>query len=161
MPVSIDPRRSGLGAAAPHMLLRGGEQVTREGRALHKFINNVTGIGAGVVLTNAAIVYNIRENRRILLACLMLGLHTLNDWIHVELGWTTLINGGGVFTPLTVQHEYHTGAAQDGPTFEEHHFYPLMMAEYSQGARSITVRVTANDVNADISLCWSGWWEFE
>lgn len=161
MPVSIDPRQSGLGAAAPHMLLRGGEQVAREGRAIRKFVNDLTGVGAAEVIALAAVLYNIPAGRRILISQLVLGLHTQSDNIHVEVGFTNVINGGGAFTPLTVQYDIHTGNVQAAPLSAEYNLYPLVIAEYSMGARCVALRVTANDVNAEMTLCWAGWWEFE
>lgn len=161
MPVSSDPRQSGLGPAAPHSLLRNGEQVAREGRAIRKFINELTGIGAAEVITNGLIFYNLPMNRRILVSELVLSLHTLSDSIHVDIGRTTAINGAGVFTALSPQYDIHTGNVQAAPISAQFGFYPLLMCEYSAGTRSITMRVTANDVNAEMSLAWAGWWEFE
>lgn len=161
MPVSIDPRKSGLGPATPHSLLRNGEQVAREGRAIRKFINDIDGIGAAEVITNGLIFYNLPAGRRILVAELVLGLHTLSDSIHVDIGRTTAVNGGGAYTALSPQYDIHTGNVQAAPTSVQFTFYPLLMCEYSAGTRSITLRVTANDVSAELSLAWAGWWEFE
>lgn len=161
MPASQDPRSSGLGPAAPHSLLRNGEEVAREGRAIRKFINGLDGIGAAEVITNGLIVYNLAVGRRILVSELVLSLHTLSDSIHVDVGRMTAINGAGVFTPLSPQYDIHTGNVQAAPTSAQFTFYPLLMCEYSAGTRSITLRVTANDVNAEMSLCWAGWWEPE
>lgn len=143
------------------MLLRGGEQTAREGRCICKFDNGLDGVGAAEVITLAGIVYNIPENRRILISQLVLSLHTLSDFIYVDVGWTTAVNGAGVFTPLTIQHHLHTGNVQAAPQSFVRTFYPIKIAEYSEGARCVTLRVTANDVGAMMAIAWSGWWEFE
>lgn len=161
MPSSRNPGQSGLGPAAPHSLLRGGELAAREARTIRKFINGLTGIGVNEVLTAGQIYYNVPLGRRVLIGQLSIQLTTISDIIQVGLGWTTAVNGAGVFTPVTVQHVLQTGGAIAPNSGQVYEFYPMIMFEYSAGVRCITLRVDANDINATMNLMWSGWWEFE
>ena len=114
---------------------------------------------AMIVLTEIlvpGISYNILEGQIAVITTVRYGLHTLNDDCHFEIGWTTAIDGGGVFTPLLHQLDFHSGNVQSGPVTEDERFAPPLGAWYRKGARSITFRVHANDAVAEISCGWNG-----
>lgn len=115
------------------------------------------GPGAG---GQPGIYYNLREGERIILTQMCFGVNTLNDSCLFELGFTDAVNGGGTFTPVTLQFEVVTGAAREGrATFT--YFLPFVVLRHSAGVRSITYRVDANDASCDITVAWSGWTEPE
>ena len=116
---------------------------------------------AQVVLTEgltAGISHNILENQMAVVTNIMVGLHTLNDDCHFEIGWTDAVDGGGVFTPLMMAIDYHSGNVQSGPTTLPVPFDPYVGIRYRDGARSITFRVHANDAAAEITCHWHGFY---
>jgi len=123
-------------------------------------IDYVSG-AAEVVLTEGlvpGISYNILERQVAVITSIHYGLHTESDNCHFEVGWTTAVDGGGVFTALVPALEYFTGAAQDGPTTQAINCDPYLAAWYRKGARSITFRVHANDATCEITCNWQGFY---
>ena len=114
---------------------------------------------AQIVLTEGlvpGVSYNILEGQIAVVTSCMYGLHTLSDDCHFEIGWTDAVDGGGVFTPLMAQFDFHTGNVQAGPVTKSERFAPPLGAWYRKGARSITWRVHANDAAAEITCHWHG-----
>ena len=67
-----------------------------------------------------------------------------------------------VHNPYITRHfEIVTGTAASGRTSASHQFNPPLCVNYSSGARSITIRVDANDASCVISTGWHGWVEKE
>ena len=85
------------------------------------------------------------------------GLTTVSDSCTYELGYTDQINGAGTFTPVTVERHIATGATARGRQDEDLSIIPpLGPLRYSDGIRSITFRVNANDAAASINVAWHG-----
>lgn len=153
---STDPRLSkGVPSGAE------GVQACRERRALRKYANGITPGATQTVLTQATIVHNLVEGRRVMVRAIHFGVLTQNDDCHFEVGWTTGPNGTGTFHPLTAHRHVYTGAARDGRVDHHDDLAVPLCVRYSDGARSITYRVDTNDANCQIQCEWSGWWEQE
>lgn len=87
------------------------------------------------------------------------GLTTNSDSCTYELGYTDAANGGGTFTPITVERHVATGAAVTGAEDFDLTITPPIRLRYADGVRSITFRVNANDAGATINVAWHGWKE--
>jgi hypothetical protein len=149
------------GALTPiHIADDGTEAVRLQGEVIG-VVNNKTGIGTDTILTDATLVYDVRLGERVMITQINYGLSTISDSMHCELGFTDQAGGAGSFTALTSYRHIVTGAAIAGFTDNKEAFTPPRRASYSEGARSVTFRVTANDVAAAITLEWSGWIEKE
>jgi len=144
-----------------------GLAATRAGNGTCHWINAITPGAAQTVLTNGpagdqpGIYYNIQEGRQVALTMFCFGVNTLNDDCDFELGYTSGANGGGTFTPLTPQFNVTTGAAREGRATFDKLITPPLVAKYSDGVRSITSRVDANDAGCQITVAWHGWVENE
>ena len=121
---------------------------------------------AQTVLTNGpaaggqpGIYYNVPAGTRVLMRMFCFGIITVSDDCYFELGYTTGANGTGTFVPITKQFYIRTGAAPEGRASFDRILTPPPCIKYSSGARSITVRVDANDANAQINVGWNGWYE--
>ena len=159
--MSIDPRRGGIGSAVRQAQLDGGEWASREGRGICGWANEVTPGAALKVLTDATLVYNIPAGKRVMVSQYCYAVETNSDNCQFEFGWTTAVDGGGVFHPLGPHKHVYTGAANQGRTAYDQDINPAARIAYSQGARSLTFRVNANDASCEITVGWHGWWEEE
>ena len=85
------------------------------------------------------------------------GVLTASDTCLFEVGWTDAIDATGTFSPITPARNFVTGAAQDGPQDRMDTLSPALgPLRYSDGVRSITFRVDANDANCQINAAWHG-----
>lgn len=120
---------------------------------------------AQTVLTNGpagdqpGIYYNIPSGERVLVRTLCVGVITASDSCYFEFGHTDAVNGGGTFTPISPRFYVRTGAAPTGRSTYDKPMSPPPCIKYSSGARSITLRVEANDANCQVSIAWNGWHE--
>jgi hypothetical protein len=138
-----------------------GTEAARQNAHVIGWVNDKTGIGVDVILTDATLVYNIREGERVMIGGMVYGLSTISDSIHIELGYTDAANGAGSFTPISCHRHVTTGAALAPFSTQQEPFAIARSVAYSEGARSITFRATANDVDAAITIEWVGWIEKE
>lgn len=122
---------------------------------------------AQTVLTNGpagdqpGVYYNVAAGRQVLIREMCFGVITASDNCFFELGYTDGPNGTGTFRPITPRFYVMTAAAQDGRQTYEKLTNPPPCLKYSNGVRSITYRVDANDANCQISAAWHGWVEDE
>ena len=108
------------------------------------------------------IYYNLSSGKQVFITQFCYGLTTASDSCTFELGTTSAANGGGTFTPITVERHLATGATATGRLDQDFTITPpLGPLKYSDGVRSITVRVNANDSGATINTAWHGWVEDE
>lgn len=133
--------------------------AAREGRAVHGDVDDITPGSAMIVLTNASLVFNIPERYIFFLTLIQVGIRTANDSCEFEIGYTTAINGGGTFTPVESRLHIATGTAASDKTPVNFELNPPIPIRYSDGARSITFRVDANDTGAQIDASFHGWIE--
>ena len=153
---SRDPRLSkGVPSGAE------GAQACRERRVVRKYANDITPGANLVVLTQPTVVHNLVEGQRVMVRALHFGVLTVSDNCHFEVGWTTGPNGTGTFHPLTAHRHIYTGASVTGRVDHHDDLAPPVCIRYSDGARSVTYRVDANDANCQILCEWAGWWEQE
>jgi hypothetical protein len=145
----------------PTNISNDGAEAARRGCQVIGFTNDLSGIGANTIITNANVVYNLRVGERVMVASMAYGLTTVSDSIAVELGFTDAANGAGSFTPITGHREVVSGAAIAGFVSQRECFHMPRAVSYSEGARSITFRITANDAQAQVSIEWAGWIEKE
>lgn len=137
-------------------------RAARQGRAIHKWKDSITGLsGSHVVSTDVAIYYNIPEGHQVLVANMSLGLDTTNDIAHAYVVGCTAVAGGGDATQLCHHQHYVTGASKEGRSEHDHSIDPPLCVKYSDGYRSVSLALAANDQNADVLVGWRGWVEDE
>lgn len=158
-------RRVMAGNLLPFILHRnrtlGNLDAALEGRVIGGHAVDYAPGAAEIVLTEAlvpGVSHNIVEGHVAVLTCVMIGLHTLSDNCHFEIGATDAVDGGGNFTALMPHFDYHTGNVQSGFTTHPVNFNPYLIARYSAGHRSITFRVHANDATCEITCHWHGFY---
>lgn len=134
------------------------------GLAICRWVNDRSNVNAApTVLTNGpsgdqpGIYYNLASNDVVVVTQLCIQLETISDSVDWELGWTTAVNGGGTFTPITPKFHLYTGAASSGVQLDRVTVVPPGVVKYSDGARSITMRVQTNDAAAQITPTWHGY----
>lgn len=116
----------------------------------------------GPVGDQPGIYYNLPQNTQVFITQFCYGLVTASDSCTYELGWCDAANGAGTFTPLTVERHIATGATAQGRLDQDFTIEPpLGPLRHSNGVRSITFRVNANDAGATINVAWHGWYENE
>ena len=124
---------------------------------VHKWLNDKTvGTTDPTVLSDTTLYYNLEPGETVLIKNLKFGVNSLNDNCHFEIGWTTGTAGSSTFTALMGHYEFTTGAANTGRATTTVEFPIPPAARYSDGARSVTIRATANDVTAVVSCGWCG-----
>lgn len=141
--------------------LYGRAAASRDGRSIRRLVNNKTGIGTNTILTDASVIYNLQPDERVLIDQMVWGMTTQNRTMRIELGYTSQANGAGTFTPLTAYRQIQTPTTPFGVTDRSEEFPSPLLVSYHDGARCITFRVTASNVDASITASWSGWREKE
>ena len=137
-------------------------RAARQGRAIHKWKDSITGLsGSHVVSTDAAIYYDIPAGKQVIVTRLVLGLDTINDVAHAYVAGCAAITGGGNATQLCPHSHFVTGAAKEGRSEATRVFDPPICIKYSDGYRSVSLALAANDTNADVLVGWQGWMEDE
>ena len=136
-------------------------QAARLGSGIHKWVNDKVPGDASVVLTDATLYYNIPAGHQVLITQLFLGIETVSDDCHSDMVSCDAVAGGG--TPTAISGHFHifTGANLVGTEDKEREFIPPILVKYSDGARSISVRVDANDASTVVTTGWMGWVEAE
>jgi hypothetical protein len=147
-----------------------GLYYTRLGQGIARWVNNYIAGAVGPQLVVAppisvgepGIYYNLQPDTRVFISQMFFGVLTINDDCHFEVGWCDGVNGTGTFTPLIPRRYILTGAAIAGFSDRSDDFLPSIgLLNYSDGVRSITVRIDPNDVTCAIVVGWRGWWEPE
>ena len=117
-----------------------------------------------VVLTDGpsgespGIYYNLAEGEVIVLESTTMQLLTDGDDIKFDLGYTDQANGAGTYHPLIPPLYSSSGVAVVGFSGSQRFMAPPHgVVKYADGARSITIRVDANDNSAKITCSWYGY----
>ena len=131
------------------------------GQGLTKWVEDKTPGATQVVLTDASLVYNLARGMQVMIRQVCYGIHTVSDNCTFEVGYTTQPNGAGAFTPIAKHTYVVTGNTPTGRESHDIILRPPIRVRYCDGARSITVRVDANDATCEICIGWQGWWEDE
>jgi len=142
-----------------------GLDAVRKGRQIRKFISatKLPDITA-FVSTNASIYFDVGSTTasRVFVSDLIVGLHSIQDNVQVEVGYTATAAGVGTFTALTPKFDYYTAAQTSGLGQTPYHFEPPLVARYTaDSAKSVTLRFNANDTSAEVNAGWYGWYEAE
>ena len=146
----------GISSSTDHAL-----QAARRGDNLLKWVNDKVPGDTQLVLTDTTLYYNIPSGKRVLITHVSYGLNSVSDNCHFEIGSCSAVAGGGTFTGLTFHMEAATGDRKADKAIQRSDFDPPICVNYSSGARSITMRVTANDAAAVLTCGWHGWVEKE
>lgn len=134
-------------------------KAAREGRAIYRDSALFTPGAAESIRTDSEIVFNLEPNTRVMITQAIFTLQTVSDDCVFEIVSCTDINGGGVATRRSYR-RFNTGATLYGRGFEDV-YQPPIVVRWKEGARSITIRVDANDAACQITVSWRGWWEPE
>jgi hypothetical protein len=138
-----------------------GIHAARRGSGLHKYVNDKTASGSSQVLTDATLFEDVPEGYQIVVAMMHLDLETLSDDVSFEVVSTSAVSGGGTPTTLCGHAHLFVGASAMPSASKDRRFIPPMVIKYSSGARSVTMRINANDSSAVVSCGWMGWIEPE
>lgn len=139
-----------------------GLTAARQGRAIHKWDDSVIGLSTEhVISTDSAIYYNIPAGKQVVIIRISVGLDTADDDGHLYVAGCSSVAGGGNATQLGHHIHYYSGSKKDGRGEHDHDFSPSLVIKYSDGYRSISLALAANDVDADLLVSWSGWVEDE
>lgn len=156
--MSFDPRQSGIRAAVEWAQVDGGEFASRQGRGVCGWINEKVPGAAQVVLTDETLIYRLRAGQVVFVSQYCFAVETTSDDCQFEFGY---IDSLGAFVPRGPHKHVYTGAANSGRTAYDQDIAPAMRLAYSDGVRTITFRVDANDASCEITCGWHGWWEEE
>lgn len=135
--------------------------ASRRGNGRQKYINDKTASGSQQTLTDATLVENLVEGEVMLVACMHFSLETVSDDCEFEVVSTAAVDGGGAVTALHGHQHIFTPAALTATATQKRSFFPPIRVPYSGGARSVTMRITANDSSAVVSCGFDGWIEKE
>ncbi len=135
-----------------------GLDAAREGRDVFGYVNATTGIDTKGVLTDATFLRALRADKRLVINRFSVALSTVEDWVTVAFGVTEEADGGGVFTPHTVEYRINTGAEHAGPTPNELVLDPPIVVTQDDG-QAFTAEVQGNDSGAALTLGYRGWEE--
>jgi hypothetical protein len=137
------------------------KEAARDGRALHKWVNDKTPGATVVVLTDVTLYYNIPVGKQVMITQLNFDVATLSDDCHFSLVSCDAVAGGGTPTEISGHAHAFTGNVQAGSFSKERDFNPPIRVRHTDGARSISIRVDANDAALVCSCGWTGWIEPE
>ncbi len=139
-----------------------GIRAARAGHSIHKWDDSITGLSTEhVVSTDAALYYDLPEGYQVMVTALVVGLDTINDEVHAYVAGCAAIAGGGDDTQLSHHIHYVTAVGKAGRSEVKHVFDPPLCVKYSDGYRSVSVAIAANDTDADVLVAWHGWVERE
>lgn len=133
---------------------------SRMGQVVNKWVETAPGADQ-TVLTNATLVYNIPEGKMFFIAGAIYAVTTASDSCVFDLGYTSAVDGAGDFTAVIHSLKDVTGTARTGSCTHHEAFRLPICLRYSDGVRSITWRVDANDAIAEIMVGFYGWYEDE
>ena len=137
-------------------------RAAREGRALHKFKDDDSGVTAGfVVSTLAAVYFDIPAGKQVIVDTVHYGVNTVDDEVTVYIVSCAEIAGAGAAT----QHMHHfwasSGTKKEGNGLVIAHLLTPVCIKYSDAARSVSMAVKANDTDAIVTYGWCSYWEDE
>ena len=137
-------------------------RASREGRAIHKFIDDDAGVTAGfVVQTAAGIYYDIPAGHQVIVNTLYLGCSTVDDEITAYLVSCAATAGGGAATQKMHHWKVANGAKKEGVIYRTFHLDVPVCIKYSEAARSVSMAVKGTDTDIVGTYGWCGWVEEE
>ena len=136
-----------------------GLYMARQGNTICLKGNDKDTLSAGVVQTTAGEFSAIPENQAAVITCYYLHLSTVSDYVELELGQAANADGTGDFVALTPKFRIDTGDKKTGAQPSVTRFDPPIYIEYSATAKSVVVKLTANDDDATATFGVNGWLE--
>lgn len=137
-------------------------RAAREGRGVHKFVNDDSDVTAGfVVSTLTAVYYNIPAGKRLVVVAIMFGCETTNDKVEVYMVGCDAVAGGGNATQKMAHYDQYIGTVKVGIAYVWEEFHVPLIFNYSDGHRSVSMAVKATDTDAVVSYGYCGWVEDE
>lgn len=139
------------------------EQVawSRRGQAVFRWITGCTPELSVSEISAPDLVYDITEGTQVFITQFDVGVYTVNDDCYFTLVACTETDGGGTQTAVTSDLHVYSGAALAGTEWAHRTFDPPIRVRYSDGYRSISVLMDANDGACTVSAEWQGWYEDE
>jgi len=137
-------------------------RAAREGRGIHKFINDDDTVTAGFLVSALANIYfDIPAGKRVVVVSIMFGCETADDKVEVYMVGCDAITGGGSPTQKMAHYDQYVGNVKDQKAYIWEPFYVPLIFNYSDGHRSVSMAVKATDTDAIVSYGWCGWYEDE
>lgn len=125
-------------------------------------MNGDTVLTDGPAGDQPGIYYNLAQGKQVFISQFCYGLTTASDSCTFEIVTTDAANGAGNVTARTLERHLATGTSPNGRADFDLTIDPALgPLRYSDGIRSITMRVNANDAGATINAGWHGWVEQE
>lgn len=135
--------------------------ASRRGNAYTFYVNDKTGSGSTQVLTDAGLVLNLADGDQALVTSMHFDLTTVSDSCHFNLVTTNAADGAGDANEVCGHVHLVQGAALANIASKERPFDPPLCFKYSDGVRSITMRINTNDNAAVVSCGFNCWIEKE
>ena len=134
-------------------------RAAREGRSFIITAMGVDTLSGGVVQTAAGAFKAIPEGQAAVIRGFMIHLHTLDDQLTMEIGYTANADGTGDFVATSPELHTENGDKKTGsvPAFMK---LPVpMYLKYSATCKAVAVKLTANDDAAEAGFGVAGWIE--
>ena len=138
-----------------------GLRAAREGRAIRRYLRDITVTNAYVVSTNAALYYDIPAGKQVVIPRVFVGCEDANKYAGAYIVGCAAIAGGGAATQLQNEIHDHVGDKKEGPDHTMKDCNPPLVIKYSAGYRSVSLAVKATDNLATVGFGWNGWVEDE
>jgi hypothetical protein len=138
-----------------------GIHASRRGDAKHMYAEDHTCSGSQEVLTDATLVVNIPSGYQMIITEVHLDIETVSDDCEFEVVAMSAADGAGTATTLHGHVHLFTGSTVHPSASHERPFIPPIVAKYSAGHRSVTMRVNGNDSSCTVNCGWTGWLEKE
>lgn len=160
----------GDGTHAQVVAIAGQEVVSRDdgveaainGDTVCNYVNSVTPGVAQTILTNASLVVNIPSGRMFMLSQLCMGVLTTNDDCSFEVVGMDAADGAGNVVFAGPAFRIVVGNVNlQGLQTETWHVTPPVAFRHSDGFRSVTFRVDANDAGCQIQAILHGYYKDE
>jgi len=137
-------------------------RAAREGRAIHRFLDDDTDVTAGyVVETNAAIYYDIPAGKQVIVSALYAGCSSVEDELTIYLVSCAAVAGGGAATQKMHHFKVANGVKKEGKVYGVRVLDVPVCIKYSDSARSVSLAVKGNDTDVVGTYGWCGWVEDE
>lgn len=125
-------------------------QAARDGRYICAFVDDYVTNPVNQVITSVDLVYNLQPNDLLLVMCVMYGSITDNQGCRFKLVACSDVDGGGVVTDLMPWFAFYNGATRIGFTTQKVDM-PIIPIRWSQGVRSVTMRIASTNVAVAVS----------
>jgi hypothetical protein len=136
-------------------------RAARQGRALHKYVNDDTVTGSFVVQTAAGIYYDIPAGKQVVIVGVMFGCESDDEFMSCYLVGCSAITAGGTPVQFMSHFDRYVGTKKTENVYAWELFQVPAIIKYSDGHRSVSMAVKATDTATVVSFGWCGWIEDE